>query len=213
MNGDKNDLIVQGAEWCDRRQMSSCSYTYRSYHGQSMVAVRYPPKMAAPRHNAPWFPFPPLQNLYSWPNQSVCVYMCNEDRWLVWGASVAEQVGWWWVMMVVSQRQWLPSWTEYRWSWSLTVAWTYKPCALFVHFASHKHEISCLIQTSYPCQTNEFHLDVVKTSRCFITVLKSLLMFSNDILQFDKWDKEEWEITFNTSLWLIPYPPGLTDIK
>lgn len=37
-----------------------------------------------------------------------CVDMCDEDWWLVWGASVAAQVGWWWVMMAGSQSQWLP---------------------------------------------------------------------------------------------------------
>lgn len=39
----------------------------------------------------------------------------------------------------------------------------------FVHFASHILGVSCLIQMSYPYQTNEFHLVVVKWSCCLIT--------------------------------------------
>lgn len=62
--------------------------------------------------------------------------------------------------------------------------WVFPSVLLFIYL--YKRGLSCLIQTSYPYQSNEIQLVVVKWSRCFITGLEILLMFSNDILQFDK---------------------------
>lgn len=129
-----------------------------------------------------------------------CVCVCIVFMMYAWWsmvvnveASVAEQVPWWRVMMVGSQSQWLPSWTEYWWSCSLTFLSGCEVCARIFFFVVHFSLLSksYLIQTSYPYYTNEFHLVVIKWPCCFITMLKNLLMFSNDILQLDKWEDED----------------------
>lgn len=63
-------------------------------------------------------------NLHPWPNQclSIVCVLCLNVRWRTMvgvQASAAAQAVWWWVMMVESQSQWLPSWAEYWWGcWS-----------------------------------------------------------------------------------------------
>lgn len=96
---------------------------------------------------------------------------------------------WWWGRMVEGQSQWLPSWTECWWSCSptfigalacvhLTICWYPLENTLHIHFSPNFRSMS---HSNVP-------LIVVKWSHCFITVLKNLLMSSNDILRFDKWE-------------------------
>lgn len=96
----------------------------------------------------------------------MCENACDEDWWLLWG--LRDRAGS--VMVTDDGRESEPM-----------IAFTnrilMKPHAsihgrVHSHFSLYTQSASCAIQTSYPYQTNEFHLVVSKWLHSFITMLK-----------------------------------------
>lgn len=143
--------------------------------------------------------------------------MYNEDVWLEcgprWQSSWADGERWWsrW-----SQSQWLSSWMEYQWNCSLT----FTAACTCIHVCFRMHFCTFLLTCSGHTESNP-KVILYPYKKKWISISRGQVVWlfdycglkCNDILQFDKWEKEKRETTSTTSRWSIPPSPVLSDSK